>query len=292
MNSTDAPKIGDNTQTVDFAKQEMDRLHAEYGHFISTVESLLDEAAAITLPIEDDAGKSAVTSLIKRQRDTAKRILGVHVVEKEPHLRRSQADDQFFFGLVDKLARRDRKNRPGSADNLGEALTAYDTKLLLAEQERRRKIAEEEARKAAAAREAELKALREAEEARLAAERARKPETQAAKEAVAEHRETEASTAKIESTLAERAAEDAYVQTLAKPADIMRNRGDDGTLSTMATEGYAELVDKRLLDKEALWPFIKPDAIEQALRAYAKANDFRVTMNGAKIGRRPKSVVR
>lgn len=290
MNTT--PMIGDNTQTVDFAKEEVERLAREYGHFLATTEELEQEAAAIELPIADNTVKGTVTSLIKRLRDTAKRVDGVREVEKQPHYRRSQGVDQFFFGMIDRLSRRDRKNRPGAADTLQEALTAYDTKLLLEEQERRRKIAEEEARRAAIARAEEERRLREAEEARLAAERARKPETQAAKEAVAGVKETEASAARIESTLAERAAEDAYVETLAKPADIMRTRGNDGTLSTMQTEGYAELVDKRLLDKDALWPFIKPDAIEQALRAYAKANDYRVEMAGAKIGRRPKSVVR
>ena len=44
----------------------------------------------------------------------------------------------------------------------------------------------------------------------------------------------------------------------------MRQRGTDGTLTTMARENYAEVLDATKLDKEALWPFISLEAKEKA----------------------------
>ena len=87
-------------------------------------------------------------------------------------------------------------------------------------------------------------------------------------------------------------AEAAYVETLAKPAELMRNRGADGTLTTMARENYAEIVDEAQLDKIALWPFISLDAKEKALRQWAKTTGHSKQMSGAAIGSRSKSVVR
>jgi hypothetical protein len=285
-------QIGDNTQTIDYAKEEVDRLANEYGQFVDLTEELTAEGAALLGTIADPDTKGKAASVIKRTRDAAKRVEGVRELEKMPHFRRGQGVDQFFNGLIDRLARRDKKNRPGISDQLQQELTEYDTRVLLAEQERRRKIAAEEARKAAAAAAEQARLAREAEEARLAAERARKPETQAAKEEVAQVAEAQASEARIEATVQADVAEAAYVDTLAKPAEIMRQRGDDGTLTTMQREFYAEVVDANLLDKEALWAFVSLDAKEKALRQWAKNTGYRQQMAGASIGSRPKSVVR
>ena len=96
----------------------------------------------------------------------------------------------------------------------------------------------------------------------------------------------------METELAIGKAEQAHIDTLAKPADIMRTRGTDGTLSTMATEPFAEVTDRDQLDKAKLWPFFTDEAIEKALRAWAKTTGHKVSMDGASIGKRPKSVVR
>ena len=87
--------IGDNVQTIDYAKEEIQRLGQDYGNFIATVEDLTVEAEAIPEKIADAETKGVVASLIKRMRDAAKRIEGVREVEKTPHLRRGQAVDQF-----------------------------------------------------------------------------------------------------------------------------------------------------------------------------------------------------
>lgn len=291
---SNTPGMGDNTQ-IDYAGEETRRLEQEYGHFDKSIEALLGEAAQFEV-VEDTDTKAKVMSLIKRIRDQAKTLVGVQELEKVPHLRRGQAVDQFFFRRVDMLAKRDRKNKDGEADRLNGILTAYDARVLAAEQERRRREAEEAARKAREAEEARLKAEREAEEARLAAERARKPETQAAKSEIAQAAELAASETRVEETLAVAKAEETYVNTLSRPADIMRTRTGDGVLGTMGTEDFAEITNRQELDLERLRPYFAVADLEKALRAYAKANayssDASVQIAGAKFGKRPKSRVR
>lgn len=296
MNQPDNPRavMGGNlgNDAPDFARLETERLEMDYAKVAETAAALEAEADPLPEEIPDADGKAIVVDLIKRVRDTSARAEALRVVEKEPHYRRGQGVDQFFFGIIDRLSRRTPKNKPGLGDVLQGRLTRYDTRVLEAERARLRLIAEEEARKAAAARAEQERLAREAEEKRLAAERARKPETQVAKEEAAQQAEQAASVASVETQIAERAAEDAYVGTLAKPADIMRTRTAGGTLSTVARENYAELVDATKLDVAKLWPFVSLDAKEKALKAWARNTGFTQQMDGAAIGSRPKSVVR
>src|ERR1700744_230498 len=172
---------GDNTNAPDYAKQESERLQRDYALLATTIGELEDEAAGMPEIIPDDDTKGKVASLIKRIRDAATRANSFREAEKQPHFRRGQGVDMFFFGLIDRLAKRDRKNRDGVGDVLQHALTDYDNKKLLEEQARRRAAAEAAERGAARLRAEEQEKARVAEEARLAAERARKPETTAAK---------------------------------------------------------------------------------------------------------------
>lgn len=286
-------KMGDNSADApDYAKQESERLQRDYAELTVTVDDLTTQAEALPEEIPDTDGKGLVADLIKRLRDTARRADALREVEKQPHFRRGQGVDQFFFGLIDRVAKRDRKGRDGVADILQTRLTKYDTRVLLEEQERLRKIAVEAARVAAIQEAKRVRLAQQAETARLAAERARKPETTAAKVEAAEHAEAAASSAAIESEIAGRQAEDTYVDTLRRPADIMRTRTGTGTLSTVAREFYAEIEDVMKLDPAALWPYIALAEKEKALRAWAKATGYKTPMAGAKIGDRPKSVVR
>jgi len=285
--------LGDNQPTeVNYAAEEAERLRRDYAETARTVDEL--QARFDTMPeeITSDEEKAQVAALIKDMRDASKRLEGYRELEKMPFFRRSQGVDQFFFGLADRLFRRNRKDRPGAADTLQDRLTVYDTKLLRAEQEKRRREAEEAARIARAKAAAEEEARRKAEEARLAAERARKPDTAAAKAEAARQAEEAASAASVDRLVAQDVADAARIETYSRPAEIMRQRGDDGILTTMARENYAEVLDEALLDKAALWPFISIDAKEKALRAWARNTGFRQQMAGAAIGDRPKSRVR
>jgi hypothetical protein len=285
--------IGDNTQTIDYAREEIDRLASEYNHLSVKADELLSEAfLQIEAGIDDQDAKSKVASLIKRLRDADKQVEAIRELEKMPHYRRGQGVDQFFNGLRDKLFKREKRGRDGGGDQLQTMLTEYDTQLLREEQERRRKEAEA-AQREWQRKEAELReAARVAQEKAEAAERARKAETQAAKTAAADEASRIAADARIAAEASAEKAEAAHVATLSRPADIMRQRGQDGTLTTMAREYYAEIEDAHLLDAEVLWPFVPIDAKEKALRAWAKTTGHRTQMPGAAIGSRPKSVVR
>lgn len=275
-----------------FAQEVTDFLRDRFAGSPIAVAALLEEARELPDIIADDADKGKYTSLIKRIRDEAKRLGAYHEKEATNYLRGKQAVDQYFFGLIDKCSRRDKKNKPGAADILLARLNDYDTRVLAAEQARRRAEFEEAERVRLAA-EAEAQRLaEEAEQARLAAERARAPAKIEEKAGIAATKGHEAVAATIEANVATTRAEDTRFATFAKPAEIMRTRGDDGTLSTMATEPYAEVVDADKLDKDKLWPFIKLETKEQALRAWAKNTGHTQQMDGAKIGKRPKSVVR
>lgn len=280
---TNSRGIGDNN-APDYAKQVTEQMARDYAELSNTVSSLLDEARTVPVEITDDEEMGIAAKLIKRLRDTATRIEAFRNKEKEPYLRGGQAVDGFFATLYDKCARKDRKAKPGAADILQARLDDYQQRKLAEEQARRRREAEEAARKEREAREAAEKAAREAEERRLAAERARKPETIEAKSNEAAVKEAEADAALTEAKLAAEHAEETYVNTLARPADMVRTRVDDGPLVTMQQVGYAEVEDSTLLDKELLWPFIKEDAKEAALRQWAKTTGYNKPMAGAAIG--------
>lgn len=282
---------------LDYAKLEVERLGQDYGELAQvTVPGLIAEAEAIPDVIPDDETKGRVTSLIKRMRDATKRIESFHDVEKQPHYRRGQGVDQFFFGLWDLIAKRDRKGRDGVADVLQRRLTEYDVRKLAEENERRRVAAEGAARIEREARERREKAEREEREKREAAERARAPAKIEEKTAQATQAGVAASSARVEEEVASAAAQDAHIATLATPADIMRQRGTDGTLSTMGTEKFAEITDRALLDLTKLRPYIPAAALQTALNAYANSvgysSDESVQIAGARFGKRPKSVVR
>lgn len=283
---------GGNTDSIDYAKEESDRLRRDYAPLFETVERMEAEAEKIPLPIVDADAKEIVVDMIKRIRDTKVRIEALHIVEKQPHFRRGQGVDQVFFGLWDRLMKRDRKNRDGIADVLGRELTAYDVRILAEEQERRRREAEEADRVLRERQQEEARLAQIAEDARLKAERARTPETTATKTEIAVAAETAASAATVDAKVAEAAAEDTYVATLARPADMARTRTTSGTLATVETETYAEIEKAENLDMAKLWPYIAYAEKEKALRAWAKGTGHNEQMAGAKIGRRPKSRVR
>ena len=267
-------------------------LEDEYSQLPVTVSHILEAARAIphTIDNEDDMGECA--RVIKLLRDEAARIEAFRVKEKEPYLRGEQAVDAYFFGQKEKCVRRDKKAKPGAADILQSLLDDYNQRKLAAEQRRRQEEADKAAREAAEARQREQEAAAKAEADRQAAERARKPETQQQKTAIAEASQQEAADAAVNADLAAQAAEQAHVDTLAKPADLVRTRVSQGPTVTMGTEPYALIEDIAQLDRAVLWPFIKTDAIESALRSWAKTTNYNQQMAGARIGRRPKSIVR
>lgn len=276
----------------DVAQTVTDFLQSEHAQWPLEVAKLLEEARTLPHPITSKEERDLYPGVIKRIRDLKAKLEGLHVANKEPFLRGGQAQDQFWFGLIDKLSRRSKTNRAGAGDVLLARLTDHDAAVLAAENARRAAEAAEAKRVAEAARKKAEEERLAAEEAERAAARARKPETVEAKTEVAAAATAAAIAAQEEAKRASSQATEAYLQTLAKPAAIMRNRGDDGTLTTMAQETYAEIVDRTKLDLAKLAPYLSLEALQKALNAWAKSTDYRQPMEGAEIGRRPKTVVR
>ena len=279
------------SEQENFAQTVTDFLSDEFAETPVTCAELLEEALALP-QITDAETRAPYPGLIKRIRDEAKRLDSFHEKEKTPYMRGAQAVDQFFFGMIDRLSRRAKTNRPGAADVLNERLTAYDVKILEERRAEQRRIAEAAEREAREARENADREAREAEQKRLEAERARKPEIVEAKTQIADQQEVRAAVAAADAEHAMAKAESAHIDTLAKPADLMRDRGADGTLSTMGTEPYALVEDRTKLDYDLLAPYFTIADVEKAVRGWAKNTGYTVQMEGAKIGRRPKSVVR
>jgi chromosome condensin MukBEF ATPase and DNA-binding subunit MukB len=156
-------------------------------------------------------------------------------------------------------------------------------RLLEAEQAKRDAEAREAARKLKEEQD-RLEALRKAaEEAEAKAARARKPENIEAHQAAAEELHEAAARNEFFVERAEEAAEDARIDTLAKPADMVRTRLAGGQLATMAQQPEVKILDASKLDKELLWPFIKEEHLLMALKAWAKTKSYKTPMAGAHI---------
>src|SRR3974390_3730200 len=111
MTDYTTPGPGDNIQT-DPAGEESARLRRDY-EFVEQHVLLILDAAKAFLAVADDATKSQCMFLIKQLRDQKKKVLGFHELEKLPHMRRSQAVDQYFFRLSDMLEKRTKTARDG-----------------------------------------------------------------------------------------------------------------------------------------------------------------------------------
>lgn len=283
--------VGDN-RSVDWARTVADQLKRDYPHISATVEALLAEGRALYAEPVTEENKGRYVALIKRIRDEAAKIDAYHTAEKEPHLRSGQAVDQFFLGFIEALKKRDRKAKPGAADHLQDRLDDYVNEQIERERAERERARIEAERVAREAREKAEREQRAADEARAAAERARKPEHIEAKTDAAEQQEAKADLAVVHANIASDDLHDATTAAAAKGADIVRTRLDEGAMLTARQEGYADIINDADLDKTLLWPFIKAEEKERALRAWAKTSGFKVQMAGARIGHRHKAVGR
>lgn len=298
MTDANTPGPGHN-EAPDYAQETTNQMARDYAELFNTYDSLAVDARLLPNTINDDYDALQSGAIIKRFRDLDSRVENIRVVEGEPHLRRKNAIDALFFGLRDKIGRRnkaDRKSKAGATDVIQARINDYQDRKIAAE---RARLAAERAEAEHVAREADRRAREEAaaaEAARLAAERARKPETSAAKNAAADELAGKAAQAASLAQAAEERLDDAVFASTAKPSDIARVRGNDsaggGVTLSVAQEPYATLVDRNLVDIKALLPFLTDAEIEKALRAWARTTGHRVKMDGTEIGFRNKGSVR
>ena len=272
----------------DYASEVMSRLSKDYESLLASTADVLARMRALPPTIDSEETLAEYATIITEGRDLKKRLEIYHDAEKAPYLRGGQGCDQFFFGCIDKLGRRNPKNPAGGLDIADARVDDFMQRKLAAE---RAKRAAEAAEAARILREAEVKAdaeRRAAQEAIEAAARARKPER------IEEHRETAAvhsaaaQQANAEAALAAARAEDARIDTLASAADLTRTRLESGALATMKQVPFVQILDVTKLDKGLLWPFLKEEHILMALSAWAKTKSHRTPMDGAIIEMRNK----
>lgn len=304
--------VGDN-ELPDYAKMETDRLVDEYRGFRTTLEELGAEGTALPDEITDDKTALRAGGIIKRFRDLDARLENTRVVEVEPNLRRQNAINAFFKGLrklIQPEDKNERRTSPGWIDRIQAKINGHQDRKEAAE---RARLAAEAAERARIAREAQEKAdreraeqerlQREAAERQAEAERARAPAQIEKKQEAASQASQDAGAqtgaaigAQVAADKAAEEAQEARIATLAKPADIVRTRGvtEDGAGVTLtkAKEAYAYVVDATKLDQVKLFPYFTDAEVEKALRAFAKATQYREQMAGAEIGWRTKGVTR
>jgi hypothetical protein len=255
MTDTTQIGIGHNTQ-IPTPNQITFELSARFIDMSDSAASILTDARALPEKVTAKNELGDVSRVIIRLRELGKTAESTREAEKGPYWRAGLAVDAFFKEIIARLDK--------TSNILNRRVNDYQQEQLAAERRRR----DEEARETA----------RVAEEARLKAERARKATTKAA--------------AEVEAALTERRAEEAAEATQATAAGMVRERFADGPLVTMKTVKFVDIIDIKLIPLEDLRPYLKPSAIEDAVRRWATATEHRGTMAGVKCGEREESAVR
>lgn len=292
--------IPGSNQAPDYAREVTNRMAQEYAATVADVEKLLKQAADLvaevrasgTGKVEDDATSLRLSKVYKDIGDKSDSLKAYHDLEKQPFLRGGQGVDNFFFGWMEKLARRKPTDKAGAADILYAFVDDFTQRKLAIEQAKRdedERKAREVAQEAQRAREAEEQRQRDAV---AAAARARKPETVAAHQAIADEASGRAAVAAIQENTAREQLTEAQIAATAKPADLVRSRSDEGVLTSMGRDNVATMIDASKLDPVALWPFVKDQHKQMALTAWAKITQFKKPMDGALITQKNKTVIR
>lgn len=239
------------------AQSITDQMMRDYAELVKSKDHLLATTARFGTKVNNKTELGTFSHAVVDMRDTIARSKAFHKKEKEPYLRGGQAIDAFFFGINEQLSKR--------MSELESRVNTYQLAILAEE----RRVREEAARKANEA----------AEEARLKADRARNADMIA-------QRQTEAN-------VAERTAEAAFEATQVKPAGLVRTRFEEtNTLVTMKEEAYAEVLDYDLLPLNLLRPYIARDALDRAVKQFAKITEHKTQIPGTKIGFKDGTVIR
>lgn len=290
----DQAGIGHNKPPQDLLLQAEDlviRLGDGYAAQQAEVTALLSDIGGRTEGVigapevvETDADNGIVAAFMERLRTSVKIIETLRVREKAPYLKAERAIDQYFGGMLDRLTK-----TQGILQARGNRYVAWK-----AEEERRRRIreAEEAAEKARQEREAAELAARQQAELEAAAARARKPENIERLESEAAQKAVEADTRDVGAMVATDTARQAATAAAASTADLVRTRYDSGHMGTGKQVGYVEIDDYALIDLNQLRPYFKQADILKALGAWAKTQDYKCTMPGARIGKRDEAAYR
>lgn len=253
---TPAPgEIGHNS-LIPTPKQVTEELTMKFTELSESVTRALTTASALPEKVTDKTDLGEASRSVLAMRELAKTAESNREAEKGPYWRAGLSVDAFFKEMITRLDK--------TMTMVNRRIDDYQ-RAILAEERRRR---DEEQRAALAA----------AEEARLKAERARKEATRAA--------------AQVEAALAERRADEAAEAAQATSAGMVRQRFADGPLVTMKTVKVVRIVDIKKIPLEELRPYLKPSAIEDAVKGWARATEYNGEMAGVWVGETEESVVR
>lgn len=254
MERDDAPAgIGHNNAT------RAELLAEKHADLAKRIDAIAKRADAAPRSIKTDADLDAIGRIVVDARDLAKEAETARTAEKEPHLRASREIDAYFKVSTDRLGR----------------ISDFFRKI--ADDHARAKAAEARAKAEKAAREAAEEAERQADIARRAEEAGR------------------VKTAEKHEAKAELASEQAFQaqQVAAAPAaDLVRHRTGSGVVSSARTEWAFEIVKIGDVPLDLIRPFIKPEHIEQAVRAFVRINKNSVPLAGVRIFEDVKSTFR
>lgn len=228
----------------------VDRLKEGHAAIIAELADLAELANGAPKEITSDQQAADVTQIAADAGDLRKKLDDTRKEEKEPFLTAGREVDGFFREPIERADRIDKV--------LMGRVTAYNKAKAL-----RERLAREEAERIQ----------------REAADAARK----AAEEAAAAGR-TEDAMADLEAAVHAEDAADEIAQTPAPSlADSTRIQTESGLTVSTHTEWKFEITDNAKVDLEALRPFIKPDAIDAALRAFVRINKGTRQIAGVRI---------
>jgi hypothetical protein len=221
-------------------------LSEKYADLENETKTALEAARALPARLTDDSDNEKFATAIVKIRGTAKGLDLQREAAKSLYLAGGRTVDGFFKGMIERL------------EKANAILAQRQNAFLVEKRDRLRREAEARAEAEAA----------EAERLRARAEKA-KPNT--------------AARLVDEAAQAEVRAEEARTAAQAKPADLVRSRTAGGVVSTLVETDAVEIDDYSKLDKEKLWPFIKRDALDAAMKAWCKVNGYKEQMDGARI---------
>lgn len=218
-----------------------ENLDEKYRDLVTRAKALLRGVADLPLTISDEPQAKHLTDAKAQLTSFAKTIEDYRRQEKQPYLDGSRAVDGWFGGAAEEVSR--------AVAKLRDLLGAYQRRK--EEAERKRRL--EDAERLRAEAEIRERAAREKEAAMRDAE--------GLADALAA--QGHADKAKAEAAAAARAAE-------APAAELARVRGDYGGVAAFRTAWSFRVVDMAALDLETLRPFLKPEHVEQAVRAFVR----------------------
>jgi hypothetical protein len=226
-----------------------DRLREAHTATLNELEIIAELANGAPKEITTDQQAADIVQIAADAGDFRRKLDDTRKKEKDPFLNAGREVDNFFREPLER------------ADRIDKALMQRVTVYNRAKAEHERRVREESERQA---RDAAETARRQAEEAAAAGR-------------------TEDAMADLEAAVHAHDKANEIAQVAPSVADTTRIRTEGGVTVSTKTEWAFEITDAAKIDLEALRPFIKPDHIDAAVRAFVKINKGTRQIAGVRI---------